>query len=166
MLCMSIIFREHCPFCYPLSLSPFRPICVVEIGTASFSPGFQSTVAVRSPRRRYVGLDIPITSPCPTWGRTTIAEFDPMIPYRVVLQEWTQTELLKQIKVQRPKKSSRVTQTRPSAVLVSLISDDCISRRTALPRSSNYLEMVQSSERAALAYILAPRCNMRLSVQE
>ena len=80
-----------------------------------------------------------------------------MIPYLVV-QEWTQTEL-KQIKVQQPKKSSRVTQTRPGACPCPsplTIPDDCILQRTALPRSSSYLEMVQSSERAALADILAP----------
>jgi hypothetical protein len=73
--------------------------------------------------RRYVGLDIPetVSDHIEAWpDLAALAEFDLMIPYLVV-QEWIQTEL-KQIKVQQPKKSSQVTQTRTSAVLVSLRS--------------------------------------------
>jgi hypothetical protein len=65
--------------------------------------------------------------------------------------------------------SNRVTRTRskrrPLSLLCPLHYIGCILQRTALPRPSIYLEMVQSSGRTALAVVLAPVCDMSLSAQ-
>jgi hypothetical protein len=119
---VNIHHGEHYPFRYLLSFSlpsPFSLRRICEIRTASFFQVFP----MHGPfSRRYVGLDIPELSAhhIPLPNLAAQAEFNSMIPYRIV-QEWTQAEL-KQIKVQQPKKSSRVARTRLSAVLVSLRS--------------------------------------------